>query len=284
MNNEQIEELRKKWEQNGGKVVDVDASDSLDDLTTVQEVQPESNSAGEWLDKEPRADGKPRRWKPSEIITVDPKRVISQDDLFSVSEVQPEFKSTLTPEQLSAATVEIGGRSFSGRHPELGKMVNCAVCGLRHRTINKCEQRFTYKVKDKDGRLYSQYREVEKDGEVSLVPDYRTAIPADQKPTQRQISGPPPRPNQFVGPRYNPHYSKIKLQFIQKVRAVYDAWYSLFQTNLVRITDEDLHKKVEETYNSQFKDRLHSARVVAARQIRKERREERKYRHKLGIR
>jgi hypothetical protein len=33
--------------------------------------------SGEWIDKEPRADGKPRRWKPAEIITVDPSRVIS---------------------------------------------------------------------------------------------------------------------------------------------------------------------------------------------------------------
>jgi hypothetical protein len=35
--------------------------------------------AGEWIDKEPRADGKPRRWKPSEIITIDPSRVIFQE-------------------------------------------------------------------------------------------------------------------------------------------------------------------------------------------------------------
>lgn len=35
---------------------------------------------GEWIDKESRADGKPRRWKPSEIITVDPSRVIFQEE------------------------------------------------------------------------------------------------------------------------------------------------------------------------------------------------------------
>ncbi len=34
--------------------------------------------AGEWIDKEPREDGKPRRWKPSEIITLDPSRVFFQ--------------------------------------------------------------------------------------------------------------------------------------------------------------------------------------------------------------
>lgn len=190
-----------------------------------------------------------------------------------VPQAEPEFKSTLTQAQLDAATAEIVGRLFSGRHPELGKMINCVVCGLRHRTANKCVQNFTYTVKDKDGRSYQQYREVEENGEVKLTPDYRTAIPANEKPTRRQISGPPQRPNQFVGPRHNPHYSKIKLQFIERVRAVYDAWYSFFQANLARVTNEDLHKKVEETYNSQFKDRLHSARIVAARQLRKERRE-----------
>ena len=34
---------------------------------------------GEWIDKEPRTDGKPRRWKPSKIIEVDPSRVIFQE-------------------------------------------------------------------------------------------------------------------------------------------------------------------------------------------------------------
>ena len=38
------------------------------------------NMVGEWIDKEPRADGKPRRWKPSEIITVDLSRVIFQEE------------------------------------------------------------------------------------------------------------------------------------------------------------------------------------------------------------
>ncbi len=34
---------------------------------------------GEWLDKEPRADGKPRRWIPFEILTVDQSRVFTQE-------------------------------------------------------------------------------------------------------------------------------------------------------------------------------------------------------------
>jgi hypothetical protein len=37
----------------------------------------EKEEAGEWLDKEPRADGKPRRWKPSE--TRQAREFIKQD-------------------------------------------------------------------------------------------------------------------------------------------------------------------------------------------------------------
>lgn len=33
-------------------------------------------------------------------------------------------------------------RSYSGRHPELGKMIKCAVCGLRHRAAKVCIQHF----------------------------------------------------------------------------------------------------------------------------------------------
>jgi hypothetical protein len=31
-------------------------------------------------------------------------------------------------------------RSFSARHPELGKMQNCAICQLRHRSSQICQQ------------------------------------------------------------------------------------------------------------------------------------------------
>lgn len=35
--------------------------------------------AGEWIDTEPRADGKPRRWKPGEALPpIDPRNLIKQ--------------------------------------------------------------------------------------------------------------------------------------------------------------------------------------------------------------
>jgi hypothetical protein len=37
----------------------------------------------------------------------------------------------------------IKNRSFSGRNPHLGRMISCAICGLRHReNERKCEQKF----------------------------------------------------------------------------------------------------------------------------------------------
>lgn len=35
---------------------------------------------------------------------------------------------------------EIADRSFSGRHPELGKMVKCQICGQRHRSSIVCKE------------------------------------------------------------------------------------------------------------------------------------------------
>ncbi len=66
-----------------------------------------------------------------------------------------KFESTVpAPEEiLSGTTTEVQDaiakffaefkeRSYSGRHPELGKMVNCAICGTRHRASQVCEQKF----------------------------------------------------------------------------------------------------------------------------------------------
>jgi hypothetical protein len=55
-----------------------------------------------------------------------------------------------------AALAEIHDRSYAGRHPELGRMINCALCGLRHREnwVRKCEQKFA----EKDGVVYGELK------------------------------------------------------------------------------------------------------------------------------
>jgi hypothetical protein len=134
-------------------------------------------------------------------------------------------------------------RTFSERHPELGKMVNCAVCGTRHRqNERKCEQVFTSRIGD-----YELFRENEK-GE--LVPDYRTCIEPGTKPTKRQVVG----AAAFAKKRLKQHPSKIKLLLIQKTRRIF----------------EEHHFELDGT-KEQFEKNLQRARVLAAREIRRER-------------
>lgn len=182
-------------------------------------------------------------------------------------EVEPEFKTTLTPEQLAAAETEIKTRSFFGRNPELGKMIKCQICGLRHRKNEReCEQKFTNKSGD-----YEYFVDGE-DGK--LVPLLRTAIPHDQKPTRKQVVG----AAAFAKKRFYPHHSKIKLQFIERTRKVFDELgFELVdaKSGEFKTLSPDEQKAVAE----KFQKNLQRARVVAARQLRKEREfSDRKYR------
>jgi hypothetical protein len=53
-----------------------------------------------------------------------------------------EVKTSVDPvaEAIAKLREDIADRSFSGRHPELGKMVNCKICGLRHRSSIVCKE------------------------------------------------------------------------------------------------------------------------------------------------
>lgn len=156
----------------------------------------------------------------------------------------------------------IESRTFSDRHPELGKMISCRVCGTRHRkNEKKCEQVFTYRVDEDNSNTtrprlaYELYRENEK-GE--LVPDYRTAMRPDEKPTQKQVMG----AASFAKKRYHPHLSKIKLQFIQRTRKVFEE----LGFPLERVENEEI-----KDFNAKFQENLQRARILAARELRSER-------------
>jgi hypothetical protein len=134
-------------------------------------------------------------------------------------------------------------KSFSERHPELGKMIKCAICLSRHRANERgCGQVFTFRVGD-----YEIFREDEKG---DLVPAYRTCVQPDSKPTMKQIVG----AAQFKKKRLKQHPNKGKLQFIERVRIVFEG-----------LTNFELGTE------AQFDARLKRARVVAARQLRAER-------------
>ena len=85
---------------------------------------------------------------PTEITELPPKGYYANLSDENISVIRHLEGSTLPTEsgQKAAedALIEIHNRSFAGRHPGLGKMVNCQFCGLRHReNERKCEQVFT---------------------------------------------------------------------------------------------------------------------------------------------
>lgn len=110
------------------------------------------------------------------------------------------------------ALEEIKRRSFSARHPELGRMIKCQVCQTRHRDSKKCEQKFVELWVEEDLET----------GEKTIV--YATAvqpkgieIPSQisaQQPTTKQIVG----AAAFKGKRLHPHPNRRNLQLIEAVR------------------------------------------------------------------
>lgn len=160
---------------------------------------------------------------------------------------------------IATALLTIQRTSFAKRHPELGKMVNCPVCRTRHRVNErKCEQVFTYRMKD---------YELMKDNEAGeSVPDYRTCIEEGTRPTRNQMMG----RAAFAKKRFHPHPSKIKLLLIEKTRAAFDRLgFELVDDKseeFKALTPDEKKVKVE-----LFQKNLQRARVVAAREIRRER-------------
>lgn len=126
----------------------------------------------------------------------------------------PSIEAIIAAEK---ALKELRFRSFSGRNPELGKMINCKVCSLRHRDSQKCEQKFV--------ELWVE--EVVATGEKTTV----YAVAAQEKgvevPGQRldELKHAPTL-NQFIGAaafkgkRRKSHLSKRKLQFVELVRSM----------------------------------------------------------------
>lgn len=177
-----------------------------------------------------------------ELIPIQPVTEIAPEP-FNVSE---ELRKII-----DAALNKIENRPFSGRHPELGKMMNCPICRTRHReNEKKCEQRFTYTVNG-----YEYFRE---DETGELVPDYRTAVRPDEKPTKRQVMG----AAAFAKKRIKPHPSKIQLLLIEYTRAAFEA--AGFPT-------ERGENETPNDFKAAFEKNLQRARVLAARRIRRER-------------
>jgi ribosomal protein L32 len=107
-------------------------------------------------------------------------------------EFTPEGRAKTTPDTSLLVTEavkrfrkEFRNRSFSQRNLALGKMVNCAVCGTRHRSSRICQQQFVVELTPPEGLTHL---------------------------TKFQILG----RKAFAGKRVKPHYSKKQLQLVQR--------------------------------------------------------------------
>jgi hypothetical protein len=138
----------------------------------------------------------------------------------------------------------VRGRSFSGRYPELGKMIKCQVCKRRHRAFIKCAQVFVTKW-------------FEEDLETGVV----TSVPAVAAQTRKGVVG----AAAFKGKRLHPHLNKKMQRFIAIVRELFGS------------TDLDPESEI-------YKQTMKIARKLALRQLKKEASlEGKKYRRQQDI-
>lgn len=142
---------------------------------------------------------------------------------FNVSEeLQKAIDATLT---------DIRDRSFSGRHPELGRMINCYVCGRRHRG-KQCEPHY---------KLSSIEEEVDTGKQTEVF-----ALAAQN--TRKGVFG----AKGYAKQRLRPHLNKRKLQFIEHVRQLFG-------------------NDVFDPESEEFKEALKRAKILAGRQLKQER-------------
>jgi hypothetical protein len=166
-------------------------------------------------------------------------------------------EEVLKAAESALATIQL--RPSGQRHP-FGKMINCKVCGERHREVGqttygikkgtieqittKCVQKFTNRIGDYE--LLKEQEDAE--GNITLVPDYRTAATEGMRPTIAQIMG----RKVVAGKRIKVHPSKMKLLFIEKTREAF----------------ADLGFDIEESDKEQHSKNLQAARELAAKRIR----------------
>lgn len=89
-------------------------------------------------------------------------------------------------------------KSFASRHPELGKMINCPVCLLRHRAYKICTQKFAVGTHDPAP-----------EGE-------KTELIANQT-TKKGVLG----AAMFAKKRVRSHHSARLLQLVERTRSLY---------------------------------------------------------------
>ena len=132
-----------------------------------------------------------------------------------IPETEPFVASPELIATQEVALKEIRSRSFAGRHPELGKMVNCPVCDLRHRDSQKCEQKFKELWIEEDLET----------GEKEII--YATPPPPpNRRQTTKMIVG----AKQFKGKRRLHRPNPNELHMIELTRKFFPNFEGIFDT------------------------------------------------------
>lgn len=153
-------------------------------------------------------------------------------------QLTPEEKFVPSAELQAAigeALATIAGRSYSERHPELGKMFKCVICGRRHRAV---QQLFTHSgnVKRADGVVVTC--------NVQYAVDYiEEDLDTGEKETFFRFATPKyglVGPSAFKGKRRMSHPNKKNLQLVELTQELFPNYEDkplLFPDGDVRIPD-----------------------------------------------
>jgi hypothetical protein len=180
----------------------------------------------------------------------DPASVQDASGEINLAPPSPELQALV-----AATLTDIEGRSFSERHPELGKMLKCQVCKTRHRAP-QCAQTF-------------KYLHTEEDLETGEKVDILATVPLPEQIEQGLRAQPPKKQfpkavfgaAAFAKKRKHPHIAHTKLMFVKLVR-------EFFQGD----PDEN---------SEGYKARITKARRLAFRKMRKDVRRNRKLLHRI---
>ena len=112
------------------------------------------------------------------------------------------------------------GLSYTKRNPNLGRMVNCMVCGLRHRSVEVCEQHFHV-------------------GRYDPRPDGKKLVLEAPK-TRNGLFGAPQKRN-YSDKRINPHINHRGQLLIQRVREM----FPFYEAEMKPITQEESVKVMQ---------------------------------------
>ena len=137
------------------------------------------------------------------------------------------------------ALKDIRDRSFSGRHPELGRMIKCQVCRTRHRG-SQCEQKFAV--------LYITEELNDETGQFEIVRESSLA-----KDTLKGVAG----AAQFKGKRKMSRANQRGLQLVELTQTLFPKYQ-----DHTSVKEADGVKTVEVTFPTS-KEAMHAARGEA---------------------